>query len=97
MKKLVSMRVVIDEDIIGGYDDFTCLSWKEILSHTNTHYKVNYFLVINIVCIYENVILPKPTNLCMIRFVDNTNAMEGDHQDMEACELDHGENMKTHG
>ena len=41
------------------HDDYTCLSWKELLSLTDIHYKVNSFLVINNVCVYENVILPR--------------------------------------
>ena len=70
------IRALGDEDIIGVHDDYTCLSWKELLSLTDVHYKVNSFLVINNVCVYENVILPKPINLCMIRFTNNTN-MDG--------------------
>ena len=46
------------------------------MSLTDIHYKVNSFLVINNVCVYENVILPKPMNLCMIRLTNNTN-MDG--------------------
>ena len=30
------------------------------MSFTDNHYKVNSFLVIHIVCVYKNVILPKP-------------------------------------
>ena len=52
----------------------------------------------------ENFILPKSMHLCMIRFVDNTNANGGKHQDMEENNLEHGENkckqdggMKIHG
>ena len=45
----------------------------------------------------ENFILPKSMHLCMIRFVDNTNANGGKHQDMEGNNLEHGENMKTLG
>ena len=59
--------------------------------------QVNSLLVDYDNFIDENFILPKSMHLCMITFVDNTNAMEGEHQDMEACELEHGENMKTHG
>ena len=36
-------------------------------------------------------------HLCMIRFVDNTNASGGKHQDKEENNLEHGENMKTLG
>ena len=46
--------------------------------------------------INENFILPKSMHLCMIRFVDNTSAMEGRSQDKEACEIEDGEDMKTH-
>lgn len=46
------------------------------MSLTDVHYKVNSFLVINNVCAYENIILSKPMNLCMIRFTNNTN-MDG--------------------
>ena len=42
----------------------------------------------------ENFILPKSMHLCMIRFVDNTNANGGEHQDMEGNHLEHDENMK---
>ena len=45
----------------------------------------------------ENFILPKSMHLCMIRFVDNTNANGGKHQDMKGNNLEHGENMKTLG
>ena len=45
----------------------------------------------------ENFILPKSMHLCMIRFVDNTNANGGKHQYMEGNSLEHGENMKTLG
>ena len=44
----------------------------------------------------ENFILSKSMHLCMIRFVHNTNANGGKHQDMEENSLEHGENMKTH-
>ena len=67
-----------DEDIIGVHADYTCLSWKEILSLTDVHYKVNSFLVINIICVDENVTLPKPINLFMIRFINNTNMNGGE-------------------
>ena len=36
-------------------------------------------------------------HLCMIRFVDNTNASDGKHQDNVENNLEHGENMKTLG
>ena len=39
----------------------------------------------------ENFILPKSLHLCVLRFVDNTSAMEGDHQDMEASEMEPSE------
>ena len=52
------------------------MSWKEIFSLTDVHYKVNSFLVRNNVCVYENVVLPKRMNLCMCRFTNNTN-MDG--------------------
>ena len=61
-----------DEDIIGVHYDYTCSSWKEILSLTDVHYKVNSFLVINNVCHDVNFILPKFMHLCMIRFIYNT-------------------------
>ena len=54
---------------------------------------------------YENFILPKSMHLCMIRFVDNTNANGGDHQGMEegmenikyklGNKREHAENIKT--
>ena len=68
--------MLYDQDIIGENDVFACVNWKEILSLTDIHYKVNSFLVINNVCDDVNVILPKPMHLCMIRFIDNT-SMEG--------------------
>ena len=42
-----------------------------------------------------NFILPKSMHLCMIRFVDNTNANGGEHQDMEGNHLEHDENVKA--
>ena len=44
----------------------------------------------------ENFILPMSLHLCMIRFVANTSALEGRGQHMEACEIEDGEDMKTH-
>ena len=35
------------------------------MSLTDNHYKVNYFLLINIVCVYKNVILPKPMHFVL--------------------------------
>ena len=46
---------------------------------------------------HENFILPKSMHLCMIRFVDNTNAMGEDHQDMEENIKGQGENNNVHG
>ena len=53
----------------------------------------------------ENFILPKSMYLCMIRFVDNTNANGGDHQGMEEdmenikdkleSKREYAENIKT--
>ena len=34
-------------------------------------------------------------HLCMIRFVDNTSASGGKHQDKEGINLEHGENKCT--
>ena len=68
-------------------------------------YKVNSFLVGYDVCVNENFILPKSMHLCMIRFVDNTNANGVDHQGMEEGmenikyklenKREHAENNKT--
>jgi hypothetical protein len=57
-----------DEDTPMKYDDCTCLNWKEILNLIDDYYKMNSFLVDSNAWIYENVILPKPMHLCMIRF-----------------------------
>ena len=60
-----------DEDIIVEYDDCACINWKEILSLTDVHFKVNSFLLKNNVCDNVNFILPKSMHLC-VRFIDNT-------------------------
>ena len=59
--------------------------------------QVNSLLVDYDNLIDENFILPKSMHLCMIRFVDNTNANGGKHQDMEGNNLEHGENIKILG
>ena len=56
-----------DQDTSIEYDDSACLSWKEILSLTETYHKVNSFLVEHDTLIYKNVILPKSLYLCIIR------------------------------
>ena len=47
----------------------------------------------------ENFILPKSMHLCVIRFVDNTSANGGEHQDMKACDdtYDHGDACHNEG
>ena len=45
--------------------------------------QVNSLLLDYDVSDYESFILPKSMHLCMIRFVDSTNANGGDHQGME--------------
>ena len=67
--------------------------------------QVNSLLLEYDVFIDENFILPKSMHLCMIRFVDNTNANGGDHQGMEEDmenikykvenKREHAENNKT--
>ena len=59
--------------------------------------QVNSFLVDCDNLNHENFILPKSMHLCMIRFVDNTNANGGEHQDMEGNHLELDENVKTLG
>ena len=66
--------------------------------------QVNSLLVEYDVYNCENPILPKSMHLCMIGFVDNTNASGGKHQDMEENNLEHDENkckqdggMRKHG
>ena len=85
-----------DQGIIEEYDDSTCLNWKEILSLTDVHYKVNSFLLKDNVSDYESFILPKSMYECILRFVDNTNAIGGDHQDMDGNMKKHGEKKMEH-
>ena len=56
---------------------------------------VNSLLVDYDNLIDENFILPKSMHLCTIRFVDNTSASGGKHQDKEGSNLEHGENKHT--
>jgi hypothetical protein len=50
------------------YGDYTCLSWKEILSQIDDYYQVNLLLVKNITLISENNILPKSSYYYLTRF-----------------------------
>ena len=59
--------------------------------------QVNSLLVDYDNFIDDNFILPKSMHLCMIRFVDNTNANEGEHQGMEENIKEHGENKGEQG
>ena len=45
---------------------------------------------------YESFILPKSMYVCILRFVDNTNAIGGEHQDMDGKMKKHGENQMEH-
>ena len=58
--------------------------------------QVNSLLLEYDVFNYENFILPKSMHLCMIGFVDNTNAIGGRHQDMEENIKKQGENNNVH-
>ena len=58
--------------------------------------QVNSLLLDYDVSDYESFILPKSMHLCMIRFVDNTNAIGGDHQYMDGIMKKHGGNKMEH-
>ena len=45
---------------------------------------------------YESFILPKSMYVCIIRFVDNTNDIGGEHQDMDGRMNKHEENQMEH-
>ena len=56
--------------------------------------QVNSLLIEYDVCDYENFILPKFMHLCMIRFIDNTNASGGGQQGMVENIEEQVENIK---
>ncbi|KAM0928307.1 hypothetical protein ACQ4PT_002404 [Festuca glaucescens] len=49
-----------DEDTPVEYDDDTCLSWKEILSLIDDHYKVNSFLIENSLFLWRPSLPSRP-------------------------------------
>ena len=57
--------------------------------------QVNSLLVEYDNFIDESFILPKSLHLCLIRFIDNTNANGGNHQDMEGDSLEQVGAMKN--
>ena len=58
--------------------------------------QVNSLLLDYDVSDYESFILPKSMYVCILRFVDNTNAIGGDHQDMDGNMKKHGGNKMEH-
>jgi hypothetical protein len=58
--------------------------------------QVNSLLLDYDVSDYESFILPKSMYVCILRFVDNTNAIGGDHQDMDGDMKKHGGNKMEH-
>ena len=58
--------------------------------------QVNSLLLDYDVSDYESFILPKSMHVCILKFVDNTNAIGGDHQDMDGDMKNHGGNKMEH-
>ena len=77
------------------------MSWKEILSLIDDHYKVNSFLVESNALFDVNFILPKFMHSCMIRYEEGASITRGGEEQLDKkldMELDMELDMKTsHG